>query len=59
VPPQHHLVAEAIHVIAVVEGSNAGRRVTDLVRVAGLDQAGRYVLDRSIPTDASPSGESV
>ena len=59
VPPQHHLVAEAIHVIAVVEGSNAGRRVTDLVRVAGLDRAGRYVLDRSIPTDVPPSGESV
>src|SRR6266699_665031 len=46
VPPQHHLVAEAIHLIAVVEGSNAGRRVTDLVRVAGLDRADRYVLDR-------------
>jgi type IV secretion system protein TrbB len=59
VPPQHHLVAEAIHVIAVVEGSNAGRRVTDLVRVAGLDRAGRYVLDRSIPTDVPPFGDSV
>jgi len=59
VPPQHHLVAEAIHLIAVVEGSNAGRRVADLVRVAGLDRAGRYVLDRSTTTAVSPSGESV
>jgi type IV secretion system protein VirB11 len=59
VPPQHHLVAEAIHLIAVVEGSNAGRRVTDLVRVAGLDRADRYVLDRSATTQVTPSGESV
>jgi type IV secretion system protein VirB11 len=59
VPPQHHLVAEAIHLIAVVEGSNAGRQVTDLVRVAGLDRAGRYVLDRSTTTQVTPSGESV
>lgn len=59
VPPQHHLVAEAIHLIAVVEGSNAGRRVADLVRVAGLDRAGRYVLHRSATTAVTPSGESV
>ena len=59
VPPQHHLVAEAIHLIAVVEGSNAGRRVTDLVRVAGLDRADRYVLDRSATTHVTPSGDSV
>lgn len=59
VPPQHHLVAEAIHLIVVVEGSNAGRRVADLVRVAGLDRAGRYVLHRSAMTKVTPSGESV
>jgi Flp pilus assembly CpaF family ATPase len=59
VPPQHHLVAEAIHLIAVVEGSNAGRRVTDLVRVAGLDRDDRYALDRSATTQVTPSGESV
>lgn len=59
VPPQHHLVAEAIHLIAVVEGSNAGRRVADVVRVAGLDRAGRYVLDRSTTTEVTPSGASV
>jgi len=59
VPPQHHLVAEAIHLIAVLEGSNAGRRVTDLVRVAGLDRAGHYVLDRSATTPVPSSGASV
>lgn len=59
VPPQHYLVAEAIHLIAVVEGSNAGRRVADLVRVAGLDRAGRYVLHRSATTAVTSSGESV
>ena len=59
VPPQRPLIAEAIHLIAVLEGSHARRRVTDLVRVSGLDRAGRYVLDRSIPTALTPSGESV
>lgn len=59
VPPQHHLVAEAIHLIAVLEGSHAGRRVTDLVRVAGLDRAGHYVLDRSAATPVPSSGASV
>jgi type IV secretion system protein VirB11 len=60
VPPQRHLVAEAIHLVAVIEGGNQGRRVTDLVRVAGLDASDRYILQR--PTAAerllSP-GESV
>ncbi len=58
VPPQHHLVAEAIHLIAVLEGSNAGRRVADLVRVAGLDRAGRYVLNRSATTPGTSTGAS-
>jgi P-type conjugative transfer ATPase TrbB len=58
VPPQPHLVAEAIHLIAVLEGSHARRRVTDLVRVEGLDRAGHYVLDRSTPT-VLPPGASV
>src|SRR5216684_2894006 len=59
VPPQHHLVAEAIHLIAVLEGSNARRRVTDLVCVAGLDRDGRYVLQRPTTTHATTSGASV
>jgi type IV secretion system protein VirB11 len=57
VPPQRHLVAEAIHLIAVVEGSNAGRRVTDLVRVGGLGRDGCYVLQRAATADVPRSGE--
>jgi len=48
VPPQAPLIAEAIHLIAIIEGGNAGRRVSDLVRVAGLDARGRYRLERFI-----------
>jgi P-type conjugative transfer ATPase TrbB len=44
VPPQPALVAEAIHLVVVIEGGNKGRRVTDLVRVNGLDTDGRFVL---------------
>ena len=32
VPPQAPLIAEAIHLIVVIEGGNAGRTVSDLVR---------------------------
>jgi len=49
VPPQTALIAEAIHVIAVLEGSHGGRRIAQLVRVDGLDRAGRYVLTRLDP----------
>src|SRR5712692_742138 len=59
VPPQRHLVAEAIHLIAVLEGSHARRRVTDLVRVDGLGRDGSYVLHRAATADVPPSGESV
>ena len=59
VPPQRHLVAEAIHWIAVLEGSHARRRLTDLVRVDGLDREGHFVLHRSTATVATPSGDSV
>lgn len=44
VAPQAALIAEAVHVVAVIEGGNAGRRVTDIARVAGFDSAGRFVL---------------
>lgn len=44
VPPQAALVAEAIHHVVVIAGGNAGRRVTDVAHVAGLDDNGRYVL---------------
>jgi P-type conjugative transfer ATPase TrbB len=59
VPPQRQLVAEAIHWIAVLEGSHARRRLTDLVRVEGLDRDGHFVLHRPTATDATPSGAIV
>ena len=58
VPPQRHLVAEAIQWIAVLEGSHARRQVTDLVRVDGLDRDGHFVLHRPTLTAATPSGDS-
>jgi len=59
VPPQRQLVAEAVHLIAVLEGSHARRRLTDLVRVQGLDRDGHFVLHRLNTTPASSSGDSV
>jgi len=59
VPPQRQLVAEAVHLIAVLEGSHARRRLTDLVRVQGLDRDGHFVLQRLNTTPASSSGDSV
>ena len=44
VPPQAALVAEAIDLVVVIAGGNAGRRVTSLAQVKGLDDRGRYVL---------------
>lgn len=44
VPPQAALVAEAIGLVVVIAGGNAGRRVTDLARVKAFDDGGRYVL---------------
>src|SRR5438132_555581 len=58
VPPQRHLVAEAIHWIAVLEGSHARRRLTDLVRVDGLDRDGHFLLHRPTATEATSSGDS-
>jgi type IV secretion system protein TrbB len=59
VPSQRELVAEAIDLIAVLEGGNAGRRLTDLVLVSGIDRAGHYLLDRPSYTRFLPSGDSV
>ena len=58
VPPQRHLVAEAVHLIAVLEGAHARRRLTDLGRVEGLDRDGRFVLHRLTTTHATSSGDS-
>ncbi len=46
VPPQSELIAEAIQLVAVIEGGNAGRRVSDLVAVDGLGAGGRFLLHR-------------
>ena len=44
VPPQALLVAEAVHLVVVIEGGNQSRRVTDVARVHGVDAEGRFVL---------------
>ena len=44
VPSQAALIAEAVDLVAVVEGGNRGRRVADLARVAGVDASGRISL---------------
>lgn len=59
VPPQRYLVAEAIQLIAVIEGGNAGRRVTDLVRVEGVGADDRFVLHHLARADLTPIGESI
>jgi type IV secretion system protein VirB11 len=43
VPPQAALIAEAIDWVVMM---GAGRRVTELARLVGLDSAGRFVIDR-------------
>lgn len=59
VPPQCQLVAEAIHLVAVIEGGNAGRRVTDVVRVEGAGPDGRYALRPLGRAEFTTTGESV
>jgi type IV secretion system protein VirB11 len=44
VPPQRALVVEAIDLVVSIAGGNAGRRVTDLAQVVGLDDRGHYVV---------------
>ena len=44
VPSQMELIAEAVHLVAVVQGGNGGRRVSELARVIGLDGTGRIAL---------------
>lgn len=50
VPSQRALIAEAIHLIAVIEGSNRGRRVVDVARVRGLDGGGQILLQHLTST---------
>jgi type IV secretion system protein VirB11 len=42
VPSQRELVAETIHVVAVIEASGGRRRVSELARVDGLDPDNRF-----------------
>lgn len=44
VPSQRALIAEAIHLVVILEGGNMNRRISDLVRVAGLTSDGRYII---------------
>lgn len=44
VPPQSYLVAEAVHVVVVIEGGHDRRRVTEVARVRGFDRDGHFVL---------------
>jgi type IV secretion system protein VirB11 len=46
VPPQTQLVAEAVHLVVVIEGGHARRRVTEIARVRGLGSDGQFVLQR-------------
>jgi type IV secretion system protein VirB11 len=46
VPPQRELIAEAVHLIAVIQGGNHGRRVSELARIEGIDTHGRFALRR-------------
>ena len=46
VPEQTELVAEAVHIVVVIEGGHARRRVAEIARVRGLDTNGGFVLQR-------------
>jgi len=50
--PQRALVAEAIQLIAVLEGGNRGRRLADVARLSGLDPQDRFCLSHLTPTGA-------
>jgi type IV secretion system protein VirB11 len=44
VPPQPHLVADAVDVVVMLDKVHGTRCVTDVVRVLGLDTHQRYQL---------------
>lgn len=44
VPPQLQLVAEAVHIIVVIDGGHRRRRITAVARVRGVDREGNFVL---------------
>lgn len=49
VPSQMALIAEAIHLVVVMQGGNNGRRIADLARVCGLRGDGRVALAHLTP----------
>jgi type IV secretion system protein TrbB len=51
VGPQGHLVGDAIHLVVMIAGGSAGRKVTEIARVDGFD-GGRYLLE-ALPPSAS------
>jgi hypothetical protein len=56
-PPLRGLVAEAVDLVVVIVGGSQPRRVREMVRVLGLDEAGRYEgsFTRSGSTSSSPT----
>jgi P-type conjugative transfer ATPase TrbB len=52
VPSQTALIAEAIHIVAVIEGGHRGRRLSELARVTGLEDDGRIGLQHLTPDGA-------
>lgn len=57
VPPQTELVAEAVHLLVLIEGGHSRRRVTEIARVRGVNPEGRFVLQR-LRESHQPSGVS-
>ena len=55
VPAQTELVAEAVHLIVLIEGGHGRRHVSEIARVRGLDPSGRFVLQRLQTPSQRPS----
>jgi type IV secretion system protein TrbB len=53
VPPQPHLVGDAIHLVVMIAGGSAGRRVTEIARVQGYDGWRHKYRLESIPPGAA------
>ena len=43
VPPQPELIAEAVHIVVLIDGGHRTRRVSDIARVRGLDSDGHFL----------------
>ena len=44
VPPQRHLIAKVVHVLAFLEGGSVRRHVREVIRVDGFDARERRFL---------------